>query len=222
MQRNRLSGNLIKHLFGIDLSGPSNTADTVIVHAVRDKNRLAFVQYQSDLDDTELVEWIYKEAGENPGTIAVDAPLSYQPGGGLRESDRQLRRFVKEQNIYAGIMPPTLTRMVYITLRGMNIARIVQSTRPEMTVLENHPGTTLQLHGMPRKLVQSMKKDPEARANMVEFLRAEIDDLPVNLAQTDHALAACGCILAADDYIRGKCAWTYDHQTLQHPYRFVC
>ena len=56
--------------------------------------------------------------------IGIDAPLSYQDGGGDRPQDKSIRQFIKKHGLSgSSIMPPTLTKMVYLTLRGIGLTR---------------------------------------------------------------------------------------------------
>jgi len=68
--------------------------------------------------DPEILKLITELAGDTSVVVGLDAPLSCQPGGGLRECDRSLRqRVVKSGMRHGAVMPPTFNRMAYLTLR---------------------------------------------------------------------------------------------------------
>lgn len=215
-----MKGN--SHFFGLDLSGPSNLGDTFIVHMQKGGSSPKFCAVENGLDDVGIVDWISSRANDRPFTIAIDAPLSYQPGGGLRKSDRSLREFVKMKGYNAGIMPPTLTKMVYITLRGINLVRLIQSECPGATIIESHPGVTLQASGVDGDLIMKMKSQSKARNAIVDYLSTRIVDLIPEIGMTDHGLAACGCAMAAEAFERGANYWFYDASPPQHPCIFAC
>jgi len=105
------------YILGIDLSGPTNTADTAC---------LAFQEEGDTLHLTDLIrgakdEDIYRLAAglttQGRLVVGLDAPLSYNPGGGDRPGDRALREKVAAAGLHPGsVMTPTMTRMAYLTL----------------------------------------------------------------------------------------------------------
>src|SRR5438046_2816458 len=105
------------HVLGVDLSGPANVADTEVACFAPSASALRFVQERCDGSDGALYELVARLAAQGPVVIGVDAPLSYQPGGGDRCRDTALRRLIVRQGMRPGsVMPPTAPRMVYLTL----------------------------------------------------------------------------------------------------------
>ncbi|MFP3489293.1 DUF429 domain-containing protein, partial [Staphylococcus sp. SIMBA_130] len=89
-------------------------------------------------------EKIYEQfRGKKDVTIGIDAPLSYQPGGGDRPSDRALRQRIVKAGMRSGsIMTPTMTRMVYLKLRGISLSRGLEANAH---IVEVHPGAAIGL-----------------------------------------------------------------------------
>src|SRR5690242_20525484 len=102
---------------GIDLSGPRNSAETYLVSFEEKGDELHLQNVCAGADDEELLQAILELGTQKQITIGIDAPLSYNVSGGDRPSDKELRRLVREKGGSAGIMPPTMMRMVYLTLR---------------------------------------------------------------------------------------------------------
>ena len=101
---------------------------------------------------------IYGAIIESPSNIkaivGIDAPLSYNPGGGDRQADTHLRKRIIEKRMHPGsVMVPTLTRMVYLTLRGISVSRFLDSPPNErIKIVEVHPSAAMALRGAPRFL----------------------------------------------------------------------
>jgi predicted RNase H-like nuclease len=71
-------------IIGIDLSGPSNTADTVCVICEAEGAGLRVVDCVSGATDQDVVAILAAFEPCEDVAIGLDAPLSYQPGGGDR------------------------------------------------------------------------------------------------------------------------------------------
>ena len=109
---------------GIDLSGPVNIIDTAISWFKYDylNEQLVLINYKIGADDNFIFNIVKDLSRNNNLFIAIDAPLSYNIKGGDRKSDQSLRKFLKERNIKtSSVMTPTMTRMSYLTLRGISI-----------------------------------------------------------------------------------------------------
>src|SRR5512135_2321158 len=104
------------HIIGIDLSGPHNVADTHTALFRAEGALLRYVDSVGAASDQGILDSVKDLAGAGPVVIGIDAPLSYNQGGGDRPSDRALRHVVAERGGGVGIMPPTMIRMVYLTL----------------------------------------------------------------------------------------------------------
>jgi hypothetical protein len=97
---------------GVDLSGPSNVRGTCVVVLRCHGDSAVYVQHLPVAGDPEILKLITELTGDTSVVVGLDAPLSYQPGGGLRERDRSLRERVVKWGIRHGaVMPPTCNRM---------------------------------------------------------------------------------------------------------------
>ena len=163
--------------------------------------------------------------------IALDAPLSYQPGGGFRPADRaladHLRATVVSPGYRPGVMAPTMTRMAYLTLRGVSLTRLLLHPAADLAVapeiVEVYPAGSLLLRGAPVDAVRDLRTSPAARVDLLAVLRDRTAaDLPDELAETDHAIAATAGALAALDFARGRVAWHHPADPPHHPFAFIC
>jgi predicted nuclease with RNAse H fold len=117
-------------IVGIDLSGPRNFADTCLVSFEERGEVIHLIDVREGADDVQILEAISRLGHEERIVIGIDAPLSYNSVGGDRKSDAELRRLVHARGGGAGIMPPTMIRMVYLTLRGLQLTRVLESLKP--------------------------------------------------------------------------------------------
>ena len=155
-------------VIGIDLSGPGNLADTCLSVFKAHGSGLRFVAAHEGVGDMDILRIV---AGLGADVVVgIDAPLSYNPGGGDRQSDRQLRRLVLDSGYRVGIMPPTMIRMVYLTLRGMNLARMLSTLNPAPRLVEVHPGAVFALRSAPKADVAAFKRDESARTRLLDWL----------------------------------------------------
>lgn len=110
-------------VIGIDLSGPSNHKDTVLTVFDKHENNLKFIKLKSNIGDHGILKEISEQGQLDKAVIGIDAPLSYEDGGD-RQGDHGLRKFIVALGMKPGsIMPPTLNRMVYLTLRGIKLSK---------------------------------------------------------------------------------------------------
>jgi predicted nuclease with RNAse H fold len=153
----------------------------------------------------------------------MDAPLSYNPGGGDRESDRELRHLVsKKGNV--GIMPPTMNRMVYLTLRGIVLARMLETLKPDidLRIVEVHPGASMLLRNAPANEVASFKRNISARSQLLTWLETQgLKGIPRTGDVPDHYVASCAAALCAWQRSLGKSAWVFPARPPEHPYDFA-
>ncbi len=212
-------------ILGIDLSGPKNVEDThVAVVAERGKS-LYFLRWLHGADDRLILECAANLGRSGPVVVGIDAPLSYNPGGGDRPSDVELRRLVKDRGGGVAIMPPTMIRMVYLTLRGLALARMLESLVPtiDLRIVEVHPGAALLLRGAPPQHLRALKRDAGSRARLLDWLEGQgLIDAPRGAEMPDHFVMACAAALAARDWFRGTPAWRFPAQPPTHPYDFAC
>jgi uncharacterized protein len=212
------------YVIGIDLSGPRNVADTCAAVFQQKLGTICFQHALHGADDRQIFDLV-SDAGKN-GRVAVgiDAPLSYNPGGGDRPSDAELRRLALEKG-RVGIMPPTLIRMVYLTLRGVTLTRMLSALQApiEVMMVEVHPGASMLLRGAPARDVAEFKREAPARRRLLGWLeRTGLSALPRNEPASDHFVAACAAALAAWQWSLGKPAWCFPARPPEHPYDFAC
>ena len=212
------------NIVGIDLSGPSNSRGTCVVVLRGHKDSAVFAQHLPIAGDAEILDLVTGLSCKGQVVVGLDAPLSYQPGGGLRLRDRSLRDRIVERGMRHGsVMPPTFNRMAYLTLRGLGVARLLGTlNQVQVRVIEVHPGATFCLRGAPLASVLAFKKRQEHRASLLEWLSAQgITSLP-RTEPSDHFVAACGAALAAWKWSRGRSVWLAPPEPPFHPFAFAC
>jgi predicted nuclease with RNAse H fold len=190
-------------VLGIDLSGPANHSDTCM--AWRDQTGL--IQYRCGCSDADILQWV-EQQGESV-MVMIDAPLSYQDGGGYRPCDANLRSFLNARGFHrVGVMAPTMTKMVYLTLRGIALAHKLKAM--DADVYETHPGASLLLSGMNMDSVFTLKKDNTATENLVRYWQLQglrFFQLPKN----DHQVMAVQALLTGERWLTAKmCYWQCD------------
>jgi uncharacterized protein len=217
-------------VIGIDLSGPSNPKDTVVSIFDKVGGTLKFRQLISGATDEVILSSIQKEAEKQSVFIGLDAPLSYQDGGGDRQADKRLRSYITRLGMNsASIMSPTMNRMAYLTLRGISLTRSVESLRTKNPVkmVEVHPGAV-----MGTRITQELfpyllqyKKEKESLLRIFEFLQTtDLNTLPEEVKETTHAIDSCAAALGAwywgDPYLEPN--WCWKAEPPHHPYDFCC
>lgn len=157
---------------GLDLSGPANVADTCMTVFNEKGEDLNFVEAIHQADDRKILQAISRFDKNEVVVLGIDAPLSYNPGGGDRESDKELRRLVLQKGRGVGVMTPTMTRMVYLTLRGVALTRTSEALKPhtDLRIVEVHPGACMLLRGASPKDVAEFKRNMQARLNLLKWL----------------------------------------------------
>ncbi len=174
--------------------------------------------------DVAILDLVMRLSQAAPVVVGLDAPLSYQPGGGLRQRDRSLRERIVERGMRHGsVMPPTFNRMAYVTLRGLGLSRLLTTLDPlRVRVVEVHPGAALCLRGAPLDSVRAFKKKSEHRPILLDWLKRQgVRSLPDG-EPSDHFVAACGAALAAWDFSRGRSVWLAEPEPPFHPFAFAC
>ena len=212
--------------FGIDLSGPVNIIDTVIswFKYDRSKEKLNLIDYKIGADDYFIFNIIKDLSINNDLFLAIDAPLSYNMNGGDRESDKSLREFLKKKNIKtSSVMTPTMTRMSYLTLRGISITRILETLKKKPKVIEVHPFVSLLINGANKEDIKNVKKNEKAKQNILNFLKKrKISKLPVIVSKNDHFISSVIAAQIAFFYSRNQYQWRTKRKFPFHPYDFVC
>ena len=212
-------------VIGIDLSGPRNFADTCLVAFETREEKIHLVDVREGADDNQILE-VVSGLGQNERiVIGIDAPLSYNPKGGDRPSDSELRHLVHAQGGQVGIMPPTLIRMVYLTLRGLHVTRLLESLKPQydLGIVEVHPGACMILRGADADDVRKFKAEPLARGRLLNWLETKgLTGISRTEIVTDHYVAACAAALGAWQWSLGKSIWCFAANLPHHPYDFSC
>lgn len=211
---------------GIDLSGPRNYADTCLVSFEKRGNELVLLDVLEGTTDEQIFEAIKKLGNNERIVIGIDAPLSYNSTGGDRPSDKALRDHIKEKKGGGvGIMPPTMTKMVYLTLRGISLAHLLETLKPEfdLHIVEVHPGACMLLRDAPIDDIRNFKRDEQARAHLLRWLAG---NGPKGIREqeriSDHYVAACAAALGAWEWGRGNSKWIFRANLPYHPYDFAC
>lgn len=212
-----------KRVLGVDLSGPTNTAGTAVAVFVEQGERLRLEALRIGAGDRDLCALVEGLDGRGALSIGLDAPLSYNEGGGDRLRDRMLRSRLVEAGLPAGsVMTPTMTRMAYLTLRGVTVARLLAGISPGAAVCEVHPGGAMALRGAPLGSLRAMKKEPRARDELLRWLRRRaLDALPERIG-TDHEIAAVAAGLATWHWRAGAAVFRIPAEPPHHPYDMIC
>lgn len=211
-------------IVGIDLSGPSNFRGTCVVVLSCHDDAAVFRQSLPAAGDAAILDLVRGLSCEGQVVVGLDAPLSYQPGGGLRLRDRSLRERIVERGMRHGsVMPPTFNRMTYLTLRGLGVARLLGTLEhAKVRVIDVHPGAAFCLRGAPLASVLAFKKRHEHRAPLLEWLSTQgIAALP-RTEPDDHFVAASGAALAAWEWSRERSVWLAPPEPPFHPFAFAC
>lgn len=210
---------------GIDLSGPRNVADTFVTIFEEIGDHLGFIEIIEAADDQRIFTAILNLEKSESVVIGIDAPLSYNPGGGDRESDRELRHLVLEKGRGIGVMPPTMIRMVYLTLRGVALTRMLETLKSsiDLQIVEVHPGACMLLRGANAKDAIGFKRNMQARLNLLNWMETKgLNNLPRMENIADHFVASCAAAFGAWQWSLGKPVWLYPAKPPGHPYDFAC
>ena len=213
-------------IVGMDLSGPSNSKETAIVcFEGSSKGDLTLKRALQGADDNDvlfLARALQLQGGEL--IVGIDAPLSYNAGGGDRQSDAELRRTVISLGMRPGsVMVPTMNRMVYLTLRGISIARLLLAVHAGTRIVEVHPGASMALRGAPVDDVVAFKKDEKSRWRLLTWLEQQgMKKITNTMALSDHYVAACASALAAWKWQQNKAAWISPAESPLHPFDYAC
>lgn len=213
------------HILGIDLSGPRNIADSCVAIFRQDGATIRFVDSIPAAADLGILEAVSRLAAQGALIVGIDAPLSYNPGGGDRPSDAALRQLVHQRGGRIGIMPPTMIRMVYLTLRGVSLARTIQMSQVQVgiRIVEVHPGAAMLLRGAASADLASVKKEARARLRLLDWLGDQgLNGIPRPDDVTDHFVMACAGSLAAWSWAAGSPSWCFPASPPLHPYDFAC
>jgi uncharacterized protein len=218
-------------VIGIDLSGPANHKDTVMTIFQFKNDQLTFEDMIADASDEMMISAITSAASKENVVIGIDAPLSYQDGGGDRPQDKSIRQFIKGHGLSgSSIMPPTLTKMVYLTLRGMALTRRIMSMNlmGKIRLVEVHPGAAIGARiGNEDGLYHALhyKKEVESRKAIFEWFQTiGFLGLPDEIPLSSHQIDACAAALAAWHWAdpTKQPLWNWKIISPEHPFEFCC
>ena len=212
-------------IVGIDLSGPRNFADTSLVSFEGREDEIHLTDVHEGADDNQILKVISNIGATEQIIVGIDAPLSYNSKGGDRRSDSELRRLIHAHGGGTGIMTPTMIRMVYLTLRGLKLTRLLEALKPQidLRIVEIHPGACMILRGADADDVRKFKADSRSRRRLLDWLGTKgLKELLSRETITDHYVAACAAALGAWQWSLGKSVWCFTHELPHHPYDFAC
>ena len=210
---------------GIDLSGPSNSKETAAVaFDARKREHLTARKSLLGADDNDILCFANSLREEGDIVVGIDAPLSYNIGGGDRPADSDLRRKIISAGLRPGsVMAPTMTRMVYLTLRGIAIARLLLAADEKTRIVEVHPGAALALRGAAINDVVQFKQKEKSRRNLLAWLEKQGLKKAANIKNpSDHYVAACASALAAWKWYHDKSLWLQPAKPPFHPFDYAC
>jgi predicted nuclease with RNAse H fold len=213
------------NIFGIDLSGPSNTKESTLVSFKARNSSLQMTTAIEGVTDLSIYVAIAENSANVKAIVGIDAPLSYNPGGGDRKSDKDLRKLIMAKGMPSGsVMPPTLTRMAYLTLRGISVSRFLEShPNKKINIVEVHPSGSMALRGAPVKSIKKMKSSTRAKQTLLQWLKNQgLNGIDLSGSVSDHYVAACAAVLAAWKWNLGESVWIFKSDVPFHPYDFVC
>jgi len=209
------------YVLGVDLAGPANRAETAVALFQSRPPGLQLLHARTGAGDADILA-LAANAG-TPLIVGLDAPLSYQPGGGDRPADRRLRQVAQAAGMSTGsVMPPTLTRMVYLTVRGISVARMLSTLDPPPRIVEVHPGAAMVLRGAPLAVVRALKAETTARCTLRDWLaEQQLHGLEELAAPSDHLIAALAAALASWRWVEGAAVWHEPAQPPHHPFDYA-
>lgn len=207
-------------IVGIDLSGPGSPEHTAVARFSARPDALVLESLTIGADDAEIIQLI----SDPSSVIGIDAPLSYAPGGGSRESDIVLRELVTSVGLPSGsVMAPAAPRMAYLTLRGVSLTRMLKLLAPSARIVEVHPTAALAIRGASIDVVRTFKRSQASRLAVLRWLETQgLRRILPRAEDSDHAVAACAAALAAWKWQSNEAAWLYEADPPVHPYDFAC
>ncbi len=211
---------------GADLAGPANHGDTAFAWFAPEGDTLQYRGHLTSVSDAAALELITMLTAQGDVVVGLDAPLSYQDGGGFRPGDSLLRQALNSVNAhYVGVMSPTMFRMMALTLRGVILARLFTELPAPPRLVEVHPGAAMALRGARLDHLRAYKtRQPgagAARQALREWLgRQGLLGLP-DLSGSPHLTDAGAAALAAWQWRQGRPAWLHPAEPPLHPYDFA-
>lgn len=212
-----------RYVIGIDLAGPSNAAGTALARFEVRGQALAHLESGAGFSDASILDAVARSTGAGPTVVGLDAPLSYNDGGGDRPGDRALRAALRGVGLRSGsVMTPTMTRMAYLTLRGLGVARLLGTLDPAPALIEVHPGGAMALRGAPLEEVMGFSTQAASRRKLLRwFLSVGLQAVPTD-TETPDEVAAMGAALATWGWANGDPAWFHPADPPHHPFPLCC
>jgi predicted nuclease with RNAse H fold len=122
-------------------------------------------------------------------------------------------------------MTPTMTRMVYLTLRGVFVAGHLERSKGKhpVHIIETHPAGALVLRGFPAGMALGWKLNEAARRDALLWMREHgVQNLVLEDFPTSHDVAACAAAFGAWKWHGGESVWASPAAPPLHPYDFAC
>lgn len=126
-------------------------------------------------------------------------------------------------------MPPTLTKMVYLTLRGISLTRrlIALDMIGKIQFAEVHPGAAIGTRIGEENLIHALhyKKELESRQYIAEWFQTiGVHGLPDEISNTSHQIDSCAAALAAWHWVdpAKNSPWQWSATSPEHPFEFCC
>ena len=211
---------------GVDLSGPADPRYTALVWGDGQGARLSYTLHCQGADDRKILSVVRQQCDMIPTIVGLDAPLSYEPEGGMRDRDRDLQTVLRSAGMPPdSVMSPSAPRMSDRTSRGISVARAIMDIRARnpATVVEVHPGGAMALAGAPIGLVRQMNEDPVVRSKLVDWLKDNgMTGLPGDISLNEYLLAGAACTLAAWNWRAGRPNWQRPAEPPLHPFDLAC
>ena len=187
-------------IIGIDLSGPSNPAATSVAIVQEAGGVLISGNLVSQADDKQILAIVAHAQSDGPVIVGLDAPLS--SGKGLRLRDINLRDHLRVvcPGLERMVMPPTAPRMVYLSLRGIRVAHLLERYGgPGVQVVETHPGAAMAFRGVPLAALRHKRNDEGAHPLRGWLAASSFGGAVASLVKSDHDIDACAAALAVWD-----------------------
>ncbi len=125
------------------------------------------LHYRGHLDnvsDAAALELVTMLSAQGEVALGLDAPLSYQDGGGFRPGDHLLKQALSAIKAHhVGVMSPTMYGMMALTLRGIALVRMFARCPTPPAMVEVHPGAAMALRGAKLDLLRVYKTPPARR-----------------------------------------------------------
>jgi hypothetical protein len=108
-------------------------------------------------------------------------------------------------------------------LRGITVARLLQTIAPVPQIVEVHPGAALALHGAPIPAIRAFKRDAAAQQQLLDWLEKNgLIGFASITTFSDHSVAAYASAFAAWKWVSQEAKWIAPATPPFHPFAFAC